>query len=357
MADDMLDESSALSHIKEHLQHLGSKVDHLKETVKEHIATDKEYYKTIDELITEESEEKEMNVMEMPAILNAGGGNEAALIAAMMGGRHDGSGVGAGAGAGLGAGLLGGILGGALLGNRGLLGGAAVAEAAVGVTPAMFTAGLAGVTDALQNTTVMQSLGDIKASVPLAESQVQLALAGTQSELSTLINSGNLVNMQGQALINKNISDAIATSLASQNSIKESIAAYGVANLNATKDAQFALATIVKDDGEKTRALITANTISELQRELTVAQTAALEDRLGFRARETEINITNTNTAVSQQQQQQVQSQQQVILLNGILSMLGGLQNAVATNSNMIIGNTGATTTGPQTANPVNVRT
>lgn len=343
-----------VTHVKDSLHHLGNKVDHLHDVVKEHILTDKHYYKEIDELIASKEESESMNVMEMPAVVNAGG-NDAALVAALMGGRHDG--VGAGAGAGLGAGLLGGVLGGALLGNRGLFGNGAVAEAAVGVTPAMLTAGLAGVTDALQNTTVVQTLGDIKASVPLAESQVQLALAGAQSDLTNLINAGNLTNMQGQAMINKNISDAIATSLASQNAIKESVAAYGVANLNATKDAQFALSNIIKDDGEKTRALITANTISELQRELTVAQTAALEDRLGFRSRETEINITNNNTAVAQQQQQQVQQQQQTILLNGIIHALGGLQNAVATNSNMIIGNTGAVATGPQTANPVNVRT
>lgn len=348
-------EEDGMTHLTDNLKHLGVKVDQLNDVVKEHIVTDKHYYKEIDKLIASNEEDKDMNVMEMPAVVNAGG-NDAALVAALMGGRHD-SGVGAGAGAGLGAGLLGGVLGGALFNRGGLLGGGAVAEAAVGVTPAMLTAGLAGVTDALQNTTVMQSLGDIKASVPLAEAQVQLALAGAQSDLTNLINSGNLVNLQGQALINKNISDAIATSLASQNSIKESIAAYGVANLNATKDAQFALATIVKDDGEKTRALITANTISELQRELTVAQTAALEDRLGFRSRETEINITNTNTAVAQQQQAQAQQQQQTILLNGLIHAIGGLQNAVATNSNMIIGNTGATTTGAQTANPVNVRT
>lgn len=344
-------------HLRESLHHLGTKVDHLNDVVKEHIVTDKHYYKEIDKLIASTEEDGNMNVMEMPAVLNAGGGNEAALIAAMMGGRHDGSGVGAGAGAGLGAGLLGGILGGALLGNRGLLGGGAVAEAAVGVTPAMLTAGLTGVTDQIQNTSIMQTLGDIKASVPLAEAQVQLALAGSTGEIRTHLGMVENGLVAGQALINKNVSDAIASSLASQNSIKESIAAYGVANLNATKDAQFALATIVKDDGEKTRALITANTISELQRELTVAQTAALEDRLGFRSRETEINITNTNTAVAQQQQQQAQQQQQVILLNGIIHALGGLQNAVATNSNMIIGNTGAVATGPQTANPVNVRT
>lgn len=249
---------------------------------------------------------KKMAVLETPTML-ATGGNE-----------------GMGLGGGIGGGLLGGILAGALfgggLGNRRVDGEGCV-------TPSNLTAGLAGVTDAIQNTTVMQSLGDIKASVPLAEAQVQLALAGAQAELAGQINTANIANLGGQAMINKNVSDAIAASLASQTSIKESVAAYGVANLNATKDAQFAIATIVKDDGEKTRALITSNTISELQRQLTVAQTAALEDRLTNRARETEITITNTNTATAQQiqSQSQLQAQSQAIIqLSGLINNLAG---------------------------------
>lgn len=251
-----------------------------------------------------------------------------------------GMGGGDGLGAGLGGGLLGGILGGALLGGNGLGNRNNIGEGVV--TPAMLTAGLAGVTDALQNTTVMQTLGDIKAAVPLAEAQVQLALAGSQAQITSEITSSNIANLNGQALINKNVSDAIASSLASQTSIKESVAAYGVANLNATKDAQFALATIVKDDGEKTRALITSNTISELQRQLTVAQTVALEDRLTNRARETEINITNTNTATAQQFQAQAQAQAQnqaIIQLSGLVANLSGdIQAVRATTSNVNFG-------------------
>lgn len=244
---------------------------------------------------------------------------------------------GGGLGAGLGGGLLGGILGGALLGGNGLGNRNNVGEGCV--TPSMLTAGLTGVTDAVQNTTVVQTLGAIQAAIPLAESQTQLAIAVAQSELAGQINTANIANLGGQAMINKNVSDAIASSLASQTSIKESVAAYGVANLNATKDAQFALATIVKDDGEKTRALITSNTISELQRQLTVAQTGALEDRLTNRARETEINITNTNTATAQQFQAQAQAQAQnqaIIHLSGLVANLSGdIQAVRATTSNV----------------------
>lgn len=249
---------------------------------------------------------KKMAVLETPTMLATGGGGDSG-----------------GLGGGIGGGLLGGILAGALFGGG--IGNNRNTEGTV--TPSMLTAGLAGVTDSLQNTTVVQTLGSIQAAIPLAEAQGQLALAGAQSEITSQISTSLLATLAGQNLINKNVSDAIASSLASQTSIKESVAAYGVANLNATKDAQFAIATIVKDDGEKTRALITSNTISELQRQLTVAQTAALEDRLTNRARETEINITNTNTATAQQLQTQAQSQAQsqaIIQLSGLISNLAG---------------------------------
>lgn len=250
-------------------------------------------------------------------------GKKMALVEtpSMIMGSGSGEGMGAGLGAGLGGGLLGGILAGALFGGG--IGNRNNGEGCV--TPSMLTSGLTGVTDAIQNTTVVQTLGSIQAAIPLAEAQVQLALAGSQAAVVNQVNLGTMATISGQALINKNVSDAIASSLASQTSIKESVAAYGVANLNATKDAQFAIATLVKEDGEKTRALITSNAISELQRQLTVAQTAALEDRLNNRARETEINITNNNTAVAAQSQAQLQSQQQAQLQIQTIALLQNL--------------------------------
>lgn len=80
----MEEEESSVSHLKEGLHHLASKVDDLRETVKEHIDTDKLYYKEIDKLISNEENEG-MNVMEIPAVI--GGNDNAALIAALMGNR------------------------------------------------------------------------------------------------------------------------------------------------------------------------------------------------------------------------------------------------------------------------------
>lgn len=113
-----------------------------------------------------------------------------------------GGGLGAG---GIGGGLLGGILAGALFGG-GINNRRNDGEGCV--TPSQLTAALAGVQDTQMNTAVLQQLGAIQASVPLAESQMQLALAGSTATTTS-----------GQAIINKNISDAIAASLASQNNI------------------------------------------------------------------------------------------------------------------------------------------
>lgn len=252
-------------------------------------------------------------------------------------------GGGAGLGGGLGSGLLGGILAGALFGNNRFNQNNPGIEGCV--TPSQLTAALAGVQDTQMNTAVLQQLGAIQASVPLAESQVQLALAGSTATTTA-----------GQATINKNISDAIAASLASQNNINVNVLQTSTANLMATKDAQAALTIIIKDDGEKTRALITAQNEANLQRQLAVAEAALLEQRADFRARASEINVTQTVNQNQAQVQAQAQQQQQAILLATLIDRVNGLQNAVATNSNLIVGNTGAVATGPQTANPVNVK-
>lgn len=266
-----------------------------------------------------------------------------------------GGGMGAGLAGGLGGGVLGGVLGGLLL-NRGVLGNG-ISDSAGVVTPALLAASLAQVTESAQNTTVLQTLGDIKASVPLAEGQVQLALAGAQSDIIAQVNMGTMTTVAGQAGINKNISDAIASSLASQSAIKETVAAYGVANLTATKDAQFANQVAVNNSTKEILAALNAQNTDNLQRMLTVAESRALEDRLFSRSRETEINVTQTVNQNQAQLQAQQQQQQQLLVLGNICNLLSGLQNAVATNSNLIVGNTGVVGTGPQTANPVNVRT
>lgn len=333
-------------------------------TVAEHeAASELRYEKLCDKIETVKE-----NIMTTPEVNVYQKDPMSGVLPLMMGGGY-GNGAGGGALGGAGGGFAGAALGAMLTGNGGLFGNRGNAGSVEGiVTPALLAASLAQVTDTAQNTTVLQTLGDIKASIPLAEGQVQLALAGAQADINGNINSSLQLAMNGQGLINKNISDAIATSLASQNNLnvnilnqgsqtRESVAAYGVANLTATKDSQFAVTAAVNQSTKEILAALNDQNITNLQRQLTVAETALLERNAALRGRETEINITNTNTAVAAQAQTQQQQQQQAMILNNIWSRLDGMQQAIATNSNMIIGNTGATTTGPQTANPVNVRT
>jgi len=234
-----------------------------------------------------------------------------------------GGGTGAAVGGGLGAGLLGGILGGVLLNRNGVLGGGA--EGGV-VTPTQLTAALAGVTDTLNNSTVLQTLGDIKAAIPYNEAQVQLALAGAQADINNNISNHSTNIITGQAMINKNISDAIASSLSANSAVKETVASYGVANLTATQNAQHAIISAIRDESDKNRALLIAQNDATLNRQLTVAEGALAEQRAVQRSRDVEINVTqNVN-----QNQVQSQQQQQLQVLSNALAVLANQQQHIS---------------------------
>lgn len=324
--------------------------EELSHALRGHEKASQQRFETLCEHI-HETKEHSMSTPEVRNIFETGG----------MGG------AGAGLGAGLGGGLLGGILGGALLGNNGILGNRHGGYGGDVVTPMQLQTATGSIIDANQNTAVLQGLGDIKAAVPLAEAQVQLAIAQAQAGITQTLGQTENALLLGQTAINKNVTDAIAASLASQNNInvnvltqgsatREAVASYGVANLTATKDAQFATQVAISNSTKEILAALNDQNTANLQRQLTVAEQALLEQRAEGRARGTEVNVTQTVNQNQMQLQAQQQQQQQAILLNNLCQHVMGLQNAVATNSNLIIGNTGATTTGPQTANPVNVR-
>lgn len=205
--------------------------------------------------------------------------------------------------------------------------------------------------------TIMNKLGQIEGDVWKAEGQVQLALAQSQSEINNRIADGLSAAMLGQSVINKNIYDASAANLVGQGDIKQLTLAQGQTNLMATKDAQYAVTTAVRDDGDKTRALMTRQYEDTLNRQLAVAQEALLEERFRSRSRDVEVNVTQTVNQNQQQLQAQAQQQQQFLTTNNLLqAILCQAQVAQATNQSLIIGNTGAVVGGPQNANPTNVR-
>jgi hypothetical protein len=283
----------------------------------------------------------------------------------MLMGSGWGGGAGAGAGAGLGAGLVGGLLGGALFGGNGF--GNNHINNGNFITQSDLQSALNGQTMGQNTNMILQNLASISAAIPENEGKVQLAIAGATSDINGNISMSLQTAINGQAGINKNISEAIAQSLASQGHIQETVLTsasainLGIANLGATvQQGVFATTSAARDQGDRIIAALNAQNEANLQRQLTVSELSGLENRLTSRNRDVEVTVsqavTQNQNQLQAQQQQQQQQQQILFTLAQILPVLGNLQNAVATNSNLIVGNTGATTTGAQTANPVNVK-
>lgn len=232
---------------------------------------------------------------------------------------------------GLGGGMMGGLLAGALfgggLGNRNLDNRLPVGEGCV--TPTQLQSAIAGAQDTQMNTAVLQTLGAIQGAIPVAEGQVQLALAGAVGEIRSHLGQVENGIVGGQAVINKNVSDAIAASLASQNNINMNVMANGAANISATKDSQYATAVAISNSTKEILAALNAQNVDNLQRQLTVAESALADQRFEGRFRQSEINITNTNTATAQQFQVQQQQQQQFQILANLSANLANLANDV----------------------------
>lgn len=272
----------------------------------------------------------------------------------------EGGGMGAGAAGFGGAGLGVGALLGLALGRGGLFGGGFDGRGNWGgdgcVTPMQLQTATGSIIDAGQNNQIMGMLQGIATSVPVAEGQIQLALSQSQGQMMNQIGQQSLAIAQGFAGQAQNTAQAQAAIIAVGESVKDAVNANGSANLLATQSASAQnLAAIASS----TNLILTAlkdTEITNLNRQLTVSELRNTEDRAEARARATEVNVTQTVNQNQMQLQAQQQQQQQAILLNQLCAHFATLQNAVATNSNLIVGNTGAVATGPQTANPVNVR-
>ncbi len=226
--------------------------------------------------------------------------------------------VGGGDGLGMGGGLIGGVVLGALLGNRGgLFGGGSNGDGGC-VGPAAFAAGLAGVSNNIQESLVLNKLGSIEAAIPFTALETQLAIMNSQNAIQSVA----VTNATAQALAN-----------------------------SATLQA-------INADGDRTRSLITLSEIATLNRELGVAQTALMEERFARRSRESEINITNTNTNTNAQAQAQFQAQRQEVALANLaatVAAIAGDVNIVRQGQSTV--NFGTMTgSGTQAANATQVR-
>lgn len=173
------------------------------------------------------------------------------------------------------------------------------------VTPDQLQTAVGSIVDSNQNTTILQAIGDTKLAVATGVASVNEAASSNFQALRTHLGQvENTIGAMAQSNLTA-INGVNVNVLQSAAATREAVAQYGQANLTATANAQFALSQVIRDDGDKTRAILIEQNSTMLNRQLAVAEAALLEARLDGRARASEINITNTNTAVAQQAQAQ----------------------------------------------------
>ena len=238
---------------------------------------------------------------------------------------------GDGLGFGSGGGLIGGLILGSLLrqGNGGLFGGGGdngAAGAVLRSPPEQVAA----------NMSLMQSIGQVDKAVAVSTAAMEASQANQSIGLTNQFNSttGSLVNRIDGV---KDAVNANSVALMQQlNTVNTNL----LQGFNQTQQ-------VVQNDGDKTRALITAQYEATLNRQLTDAnaQIVALQNRAAIDSATNGINVTNTNNI--NQMQQQTQQQQQYGHLANLIYGLG--QNI--TNGAINVGS------GTLTANPTNTNT
>lgn len=210
-------------------------------------------------------------------------------------------------------------------------------------------AGLNNLQGAIDTNAILSNLADIKAQVPLSACEVMGAITAASNDINTQTlnqtlaltqqaNQNQLSNVQNFANTGDKI-DALSTAVA---------VGFGTVNTNIERTG-WQVSQIVKDDGEKTRALITSNQIAELNRIAAERQDEIIELRNDHRRQSDRHGIEIQMVQSNNQNQLQFQAQAQAInnLSNGLF---GALQNIRSGNAAVNIG-------GTQQANPTNTNT
>lgn len=243
--------------------------------------------------------------------------------------------LGSGGGDGMfgGNGLIGGLILGSLLRNNGnLFGGNNDGVGGGGF------ATQAGVQSVVNQSAIQQELADIKAAIPYNEAQVQLALAGVQNALTGQINNATAVTQTGFANTQNQLNQV------------ENIMISGLKDVsNSVTTGTLLTQAAIKDDGEKTRALITSQYEATLNRQLSDANAEIIalrnKQELVGATRGVEVNTTNNINQMQQQQQQQQQYSQLANLIWGLGQQIRSTNEAINVGS------------GTLTANPANTNT
>lgn len=230
-----------------------------------------------------------------------------------------------------GGGLIGGLILGSLLRNNGNLFGGdgnAAAAAALRSPPEQVQA----------NMSLMQAIGAVDKAVSNSTAAMEASQATQTLGVTTQLNN-------------------VASSLAARtDGVKEAVNAGTMVlaqQLNGIQqqvmENRYELAKDINNDGDKTRALITAQYEASLNRQLSDANAAviALQNRFDTAERTRGVEVTTTNNI--NQMQQQAQQQQQYGQLANLIWALG--QQIRSNNEAINVGS------GTLTANPVNTNT
>lgn len=229
-----------------------------------------------------------------------------------------------------GNGLIGGLILGRLLGNNnnGLFGGDgnAAAGAVLRSPPEQVQA----------NMSLMNAIGDVNRSVALGTATTETSNATQTGQLTSAIQGSTSANLIAIQSIKDNISAgnaALADRLAGvQQQVMEN---------------RYELSRDISNDGDKTRALITAQYEAALNRQITDAnaRVIALETKLDTVAASRGVEVTTTNNINQMQQQQQQQAQYAQLahliyglsqnITNGAINVGSGTQTASPTNTNI----------------------
>ena len=233
-----------------------------------------------------------------------------------------------------GGGLIGGLILGSLLrqGNGGLFGGEGNGAGALAATlrnpPEQDMA----------NMSLMQSIGAVDKAVAVSTA----AMEASQANQTIGINAALNAVTQGLSLRLDNIKDTANTSsvalMQGQAAINQNI-----------MENRYELSRDISNDGEKTRALITAQYEINLQRQLSDANAQIIELRGNNNLQGAAAGITLTNTNNINQMQQQSQQQAQYAQLAHLIYGLG--QNIQNSNAAINVGS------GTQTSTPTNTNT
>ena len=228
-----------------------------------------------------------------------------------------------------GGGLIGGLILGTLLRNNGnLFGGDGAAGAALRSPPEQVQA----------NMSIMQSLGAIDKGVAVSQAAIE-----NSNSMQTNMLSGQL-------------SQVAQATVAQITGVKEAVNAGTMVlaqQLNGVQqqimENRYELSKDITNDGDKTRALITAQYEASLNRQLSDAnaQVIALQTRAQFGDATRGVEVTTTNNINQMQQQQQQQAQ-----YGQLANLIWSLGQSIRSNNEAI--NVGS---GTLTANPTNTNT